>query len=72
MGCRSCIGRKCSLGKKDVTPYWRALKLGGKLNEEYPGGAKAQKKLLEDEGRKVVQKGKKYFVENYELFLVTT
>ena len=53
-------------GKKDITPYWRVLKTGGMINEKYPGGVEAQKKLLEKEGHKVVQKGKRYVVSDYE------
>jgi alkylated DNA nucleotide flippase Atl1 len=53
-------------GEKDITPYWRTLKTGGLLNEKYPGGIEAQKKLLESEGHSVIQKGKKYVVLNYE------
>jgi alkylated DNA nucleotide flippase Atl1 len=53
-------------GDKNYTPYWRTLKTGGVLNEKYPGGTKAQKELLEREGHIVIQKGKKYFVLNYE------
>jgi alkylated DNA nucleotide flippase Atl1 len=53
-------------GEKNITPYWRTLKTGGEINEKYPGGTKAQKKLLEKEGHKVVQKGKKYVVVDYE------
>jgi alkylated DNA nucleotide flippase Atl1 len=53
-------------GEKDITPYWRTLKTGGLLNEKYPGGAEAQKLLLEQEGHIVIQKGKKYAVLNYE------
>jgi alkylated DNA nucleotide flippase Atl1 len=53
-------------GKKDITPYWRTLKTGGVINEKYPGGVEAQKKLLEKEGHKVVQKGKKCVVVDYE------
>jgi len=56
--------------EKDSTPYWRTLKTGGVINEKYPGGTEAQKKLLEKEGHKVVQKGKKYVVVNYEKSLV--
>ncbi|MFZ0966544.1 MAG: MGMT family protein [Candidatus Bathyarchaeia archaeon] len=52
--------------EKDITPYWRVLKTGGVINEKYPGGVDAQKKLLEKEGHKVVQKGKKYVVVDYE------
>jgi alkylated DNA nucleotide flippase Atl1 len=48
------------------TPYWRTLKAGGVINEKYPGGVAGQKRLLENEGHKVVQKGKKYVVVNYE------
>jgi len=53
-------------GEKDITPYWRTLKTGGVINEKYPGGVEAQKKLLEKEGHKVVQKGKKCIVVDYE------
>ena len=53
-------------GEKDITPYWRVLKTGGVINEKYPCGVDAQKKLLEKEGHRVVQKGKKYVVADYE------
>ena len=53
-------------GEKDITPYWRTLKTGGVINEKYPDGVDAQKKLLEKEGHKVVQKGKRYVVVDYE------
>jgi len=53
-------------GEKEITPYWRTLKTGGFLNEKYPGGATTQKELLGQEGHTVIQKGKKYFVLNYE------
>ncbi|MDD1776389.1 MAG: MGMT family protein [Candidatus Methanomethylicus sp.] len=45
--------------------YWRTLKVGGVLNEKYPGGAEAQSKLLELEGHTVKKKGSRYIVENY-------
>ncbi len=57
-------------GKKNITPYWRTLKTGGVINEKYPGGVDAQKKLLEKEGHKVIQKGKKYVVVDFEKYLV--
>ena len=57
-------------GEKDLTPYWRTLKTGGVINEKYPGGVEGQKKLLEKEGHKVIQKGKRYIVVNYEKSLV--
>jgi alkylated DNA nucleotide flippase Atl1 len=53
-------------GEKDITPYWRTLKTGGMINPKYPGGVEAQKKLLEREEHKVIRKGKKYVVANYE------
>ena len=57
--------------KKKITPYWRTLKIDGYLNDKYPGGAEAQKKLLENEGFKILSKGKKFVVDNYENYLVT-
>lgn len=57
-------------GKKNITPYWRTLKTGGVINEKYPGGAEGQKKMLEKEGHKVTQKGKKYVVVDFEKYLV--
>lgn len=53
-------------GGEDITPYWRTLKTGGEINEKYPGGVEGQKGLLEKEGHRVVQKGKKHVVANYE------
>lgn len=58
-------------GRNLDIPYWRTLKANGFLNEKYPGGAKAQKKLLENEGFKVTQKGKNYLVQNCEDFLIS-
>jgi alkylated DNA nucleotide flippase Atl1 len=57
-------------GKKDITPYWRTLKSGGVINAKYPGGVEGQKKLLEREGHKVVQKGKKYIIVDHEKTLM--
>jgi alkylated DNA nucleotide flippase Atl1 len=57
-------------GKKSRTPYWRTLKTGGLLNEKYPGGAAAQKKLLEAEGHKISKKGKNFVVVDYDKSLV--
>jgi len=48
------------------TPYWRTLKKGGELNEKYPGGIEVQKRFLEAEGHIVIQKGKKYYVKDFE------
>jgi hypothetical protein len=57
-------------GVKDITPYWRTLKTGGVLNPKYPGGVEELKKLLEAEGHKIIQKGKKYAVADYEKSLI--
>jgi len=53
-------------GKKRITPYWRTLKSGGELNPKYPGGVDGQKKRLQSEGHRVIRKGKRFLVENYE------
>ena len=53
-------------GKSRITPYWRTLKTGGQLNEKYPGGVPALMNKLKAEGHRVVQKGKRYLVADYE------
>ena len=53
----------------DKTPYWRTLKAGGELNPKYPGGIASQKQMLEAEGHRIIQKGRKnirYYVADYE------
>ncbi len=57
-------------GKEEITPYWRTLKTGGELNPKYPGGVEGQKARLQLEGHKVVQRGKKYIIVDYEKSLV--
>ena len=51
---------------QDITPYWRTLRAKGELNEKYPGGIDSHKLLLEEEGHTIIQKGKRYFVKDYE------
>ena len=46
--------------------WWRTLKPKGELNEKYPGGIDRQAAELIKEGHRIVQKGKKMFVEDYE------
>ena len=53
-------------GIKKNTPYWRTLKLGGIINEKYPGGIEKQAELLESEGHEVIQKGKHWVVKDWE------
>jgi alkylated DNA nucleotide flippase Atl1 len=57
-------------GGKKVTPYWRTLKASGELNPKYPGGIEGQKARLESEGHKLIQKGKKSIVVDYEKSLI--
>jgi len=44
-------------GKKRITPYWRAVKDDGSLNDKFPGGAEAQAAKLREEGF-VIRNGK--------------
>ena len=53
-------------GAKRITPYWRTLKTGGEVNPKYPGGAAALSKRLRSEGHKVISKGKRMLVVDYE------
>ncbi|MEM2850493.1 MAG: MGMT family protein [Candidatus Bathyarchaeia archaeon] len=57
-------------GKKDITPYWRTLKGGGEINPKYPGGIEMQKELLEKEGHKIIQIGKKFVIKDFEKSLI--
>ena len=56
--------------KKIITPYWRTVKMDGFLNDKYPDGAKKQKRLLEEEGFKIIKKGKRFFVEDFKNYLI--
>jgi hypothetical protein len=53
-------------GKPKITPYWRTLKTGGELNPKYPGGIARLRKQLTAEGHRLVAKGKRFFVADYE------
>ncbi len=53
-------------GEDDITPFWRMLRPGGKLNEKFPGGIEAQKARLEAEGFTVVQQRKQCVVADYQ------
>ncbi len=50
-------------------PWWRTLKNNGYLNDKYPGGQEAQKRLLESEGLKVIARGKKFQLADVEAHL---
>ena len=58
-------------GQRSITPYWRTLKVGGVINEKYPGGVEEQKRLLAKEGHKITQKGKKLAVVDYQKSLAS-
>jgi hypothetical protein len=58
-------------GKKQTTPYWRTLKTGGEVNPKYPGGIQALKRNLAAEGHKILQKRKRFFVEDFATKLAT-
>jgi hypothetical protein len=53
-------------GKKRFTPFWRTLKTGGEINPKYPGGADDVARRLRAEGHKVMTKGKRLLVSDYE------
>jgi hypothetical protein len=53
-------------GKNKTTPYWRTLKTGGEVNPKYPGGVPELRRKLSAEGHTVVQKGKRFFVQDFE------
>jgi hypothetical protein len=53
-------------GEKNVTPYWRTLKTGGELNPKYPGGIPALRRLLVAEGHRVIRRGSKFIVADFE------
>jgi len=55
-----------SQGEADITPYWRILKMKGELNQKFPGGIPALTARLQAEGHVVIQRGKRYFVQDFE------
>ena len=54
----------------DVTPYWRVVKDGGKLNDKFPEGVTLHQELLESEGHSVAIKknGKGHRLEKINEF----
>ncbi len=53
-------------GRTRITPYWRTLKTGGELNPKCPGGIKNLRARLAAEGHRVIKKGSRYFVADFE------
>lgn len=57
-------------GQGEITPYWRVLAKDGSLKPKFPGGERHQQALLEKEGHRVVQQGKKFMIRDFEKHLV--
>jgi hypothetical protein len=53
-------------GRKRVTPDWRTLKTGGELNPKYPGGVKTLIARLKAEGHRILTRGKRSYVIDFE------
>jgi len=70
MTAANAVEESAGEGKNLHIPYWRTLKACGFLNEKYPGGIDSHKKLLEKEGFKIISRGKKYQVADFEKYLV--
>ncbi len=66
----NAAAEEASEGKKRITIYWRTLKTRGELNPKYPGGIEDLRKRLDSEGHRVIQKGKRYHVEDYDKCLI--
>jgi len=64
--CYNAVEEAARAGKKLNIPYWRTLKADGYLNEKYPGGQEGHKKLLEKEGHKLISRGKRLQVADFE------
>jgi hypothetical protein len=58
-------------GVRRITPYWRTLKTGGELNPKYPGGIDEIARRLQAEGHRVIQKGKRFLISDYQRALFT-
>jgi alkylated DNA nucleotide flippase Atl1 len=70
MTAANAVEKASKEGKSLDTPYWRTLKADGFLNEKYPGGQEAHKRLLEGQNFRVSARGKKYQVVDYEKYLM--
>jgi hypothetical protein len=57
-------------GRARITPYWRTLKTGGELNPKYPGGIKNLRARLTAEGHRIIKKGNRYFVADFEQIVI--
>ncbi|MGB9749484.1 MAG: hypothetical protein ACPLWB_01375 [Caldisericia bacterium] len=64
------IVANASVETGDNVPYFRTIKNNGELNGKFLSGLEGHKTLLEKENHKIIKKGKKYFVLNFENYLV--
>ena len=55
-----------SEGQKRITPYWRTLKAGGEINPKYPGGVDDIARRLAAEGHRIIAKGKRRVVADFD------
>ena len=60
-----------AVGVREITPFWRTLKTGGEVNPKYPGGIAQVARRLRAEGHKIISKGKKTFLADYQEKLYT-
>ena len=70
MTAANAVEEASSEGNPLDIPYWRTLKTDGFLNAKYHGGQEAHKRLLEEEGFKIIARGKKYQVVDYKKYLM--
>ncbi|MDR0790906.1 MAG: MGMT family protein [Methanomassiliicoccaceae archaeon] len=60
-----CANAAVERGDKGF-PYWRTVKAKGELCEKFPNGLDGHRGSLEAEGHRIIQKGKRYFVEDFD------
>lgn len=58
-------------GEREITPYWRVVKRGGRLLEKLPGGAEKQAQLLRNEGHIITRIKGALWIKDYEEKLVS-
>ena len=71
MTAANAVAEAAAEGEDLGIPYWRTLKIGGYLNEKYPGGVEGQSRLLKEEGHCVEGNGKAARAVDFESSLFT-
>ena len=64
-------GEDLAAGRRRITPYWRTLREGGELNPKYPGGLQGQRRRLLAEGHRVVRRGTRLFLGDFDCSVVS-